>query len=130
MSYPMAEGLVDFMIDCRAAGPEDVPISGDAVADLVSELLRLARTCDDLLDRADDWKAMAEARAAQVTYLSHLVEHQGRILAYLRSEVDDPDAVAVGIEAENLILFSEDTLRAIACADNAWVPDQDGPATG
>lgn len=127
MSYSMPDELIDLMIDCRAAGPEDVPIPGDAVADLIGELLRLARTCDDLLDWAGDWQARAEARAAQVTYLAHLAEHQQRILAYLNNEVDDPDTTAVRIEADNLILFSQDSLRAIADADNAMAfePDRD-----
>lgn len=127
MSYSMPDELIDVMIDCRAAGPEDVRVPGDAVADLIGELLRLARTCDDLLDWAGDWQAAAEARTAQVAYLEHLVTHQQRILAYLRDEVEDRDATAVGIEADNLILFSNDTLRAIADADNALAvePDRD-----
>lgn len=123
MSIPMTEGLVDFVIDCRAAGPADVTVSGDTMADVIGELLRLARTCDDLLDLADDWRARAEAWASQVTYLGQLVEHQQHILAYLNGESEDPDTAAVHIEADNIVLFSQDTLRAVAEAGNSTVPE-------
>lgn len=122
----MSDELVDLLIDCRAAGRATVLIPGDTVADLIGELLRLTRTCDDLKDWAHDWHLRANARAAQVTYLEHLVEHQQRVLAYLNKNVDDPDATAVRIEADNLILFSDDTLRALADADSAAGPDPDG----
>lgn len=123
MSIPMTEGLVDFMIDCRAAGPADVTIPGDTMADVLGELIRLARTCDDLLDWADDWRARAEAWASQAIYLGQLVEHQQQILAYLNGESEDPDTAAVHIEADNIVLFSQDTMRALAEAGNTMAPE-------
>jgi hypothetical protein len=123
MAIPMTEGLVDFLIDCRAAGPADVTIPGDTMADVIGELLRLARTSDELLDWADDWRARAEAWASQVTYLGQLVEHQQQILAYLNGESEDPDTAAVHIEADNIVLFSQDTLRAVAEAGNTRVSE-------
>lgn len=117
--------LLGRLLDCRAAGRADVPISGDDLADLVCELLSLAETCDDLLDLIDDWKARAEAYAATAMYLRHLVEHQQRILAHREGEDADRDVVAVQIEADNIILFSQDTLRAIADLNSVTAPDTD-----
>lgn len=106
--------LIDRMLDYRAAGPADVAIPGDALADILSELLSLAQTTDDLLDHCQDWKARAEAWEAQVAYLLHLVEHLQRIVSYLEGDGDDRDSLALRIEADNLVLFSPDTLSAIA----------------
>ncbi len=42
------------------------------------------------------------------------MEHLQRIVSYLEGDGDDRDSLALRIEADNLVLFSPDTLSAIA----------------
>lgn len=114
--------LLSLQARYQAEGSQEVVVAGEDVADMLGELLRLSRVTDELQDTAADWKDQAEAWRVQATYLRDIVEHQRRVMALTNDETEDPEALAVRIEADDLVLFSDDTIQAIWAASVITAP--------
>lgn len=122
----VTETAEDRMLAMRARfeafGDQEVSLPGAELAELIAELARLSRVNDDLQDAAADWQDQAEAWRVQATYLRDVVEHQRRVIALVKNETEDPEALAVKIEADDMVLFSDDTIQAIWAASVITAP--------